>query len=309
MNRLVGIIVAAAGLIIAVLGITKILPGMTTTGVSLIVFGGLVIGLSFVDKPSDESVERVSTGSTLGNIFFSPSEVFRNLRSHPRWLVALLIMTVLGAVYTNLFINRLTPQRVANFTVDKTLEMSMIADNEQARKQVEAGRADAIEDLKSPLRRAGQAVTGFVGATFGYAFLAAIFFLITLAMGGKLGWWQAFSATIYAAFPVSVLKFLLNTVILFVRDPDDIHPVLGQNTLIQDNLNFLVASKEHPVIFTLLGAFSLLGFYWLWLNATGLKSAGEKVTGATAWTSSIAVYLLIVLFGVTMAALFPSFIS
>lgn len=309
MNRLAGIIVAAAGLIIAVLGIAKILPGMTSTGVALILFGGLVIGLSFVDKVTDESVERMSTGSTLGNIFFSPSEVFRNLRSHPRWLVALLVMSVLGAVYTNLFINRLTPERVANFTVDKTLEMSMIADNEEARKQVEAGRAEAIQDLKSPLRRAGQAVSGFVGATFGYAFLAVIFFLIALAMGGKLGWWQAFSATIYAAFPVSVLKFVLNTVLLFVKEPDDIHPVLGQNTLIQDNLNFLVLAKEHPVIFTLLGSFSLLGFYWLWLNATGLKNAGERVTGATGWTASIVVYLLIVLLGVTMAALFPGFIS
>ena len=72
MNRLAGIIVAAVGFVICILSITKILPGLTSTGVVLILFGGLIIGLSFIDKPEDEGAEKMSTGSTLGNIFFAP---------------------------------------------------------------------------------------------------------------------------------------------------------------------------------------------------------------------------------------------
>lgn len=309
MNRLAGIIVAAIGLVVAILSITKIVPHLTQTGVVMILFGGLIIGLSFINKPDDEGTERMSTGSTLGNIFFAPADVFKNLRRHPRWLGALLIMSILGTIYGNLFLYRLGPDRIANFAIDKTLEMGMIANNEDTKKQIEAGRADAIEQAKSPVSRAGQAVAGFGGAVFGYCFLAVIFMLFAMAVGGKMNFWQAFSATVYASFPVSIIRFVLNTIILHLKDPTDIHPILGQQSLIQDNLNFLVLPAEHPVIYTVLGAFSLLGFYWLWLNATGLKNAGEKVSGTAAWSATIGVFALLLLFGVAMAALFPSFIS
>jgi hypothetical protein len=309
MNRLAGIIVAAVGLIVAVLSIMKVIPGLTSTGVGLILLGGVLIGLSFVNQPANGDVERMSTAGTLTNIFFSPSEVFRNLRSHPRWLVAAIIMTLLSVTYSNLFMQRLTAERIANYTIDKTLEMPMIANNEQARKQVEDGRKQAIDDAKNPIIRTGLAANSFAWTVIGYCAIAGIFMLFALAMGGKINFWQAFSVAIYAAFPIAVIKFILNTLVLFLKDPTDIHPILGQGSLIQDSLNFLVAPGEHPVLFTLLGAFSILGFYWIWMNSTGLKNAGEKVSGSTAWTTSIVLYLIGVLLMMLMAFLFPSFIS
>lgn len=309
MNRIAGIIVAALGLVVAILSITKIVPHLTQPGVVMILLGGLIIGLSFIDKPDPEGNERMSTGSTLGNIFFAPSEVFRNLRRHPRWLVALLVMSILSTAYSNLFMERLGADRVANFAIDKTLEMGMIANNEEARKGVEEGRAAAIEQAKSPVARAGQAVSSFAGSVFGYAFLALVFMLFMMAMGGKLYFWQAFSATIYASFPVSVLRHLLNTLILYLKDPTDIHPILGQQNLIQDNLSFLVSASQNPVIYTLLASLSVMMFYWVWMNATGLKNAGEKVSGTAAWSASIGIFIVMLLLGVTAAALFPSFIS
>ncbi len=307
MNRLAGIIVAAVGLVLAILSIAKVLPGLTQTGVVLILFGGLIIGLSLLDRPDPEGTERMSTPSTLANMFFSPTEVFQNLRRHPRWLVALLIMSILSTTFANLFLYRLTPERVANYAIDKTLEMSFI--NDEARTQIEAGRAEAIAENKDPIRKAGQAVSGFAMSVFGYAFLAGIFMLFGIAMGGKINFWQAFAATVYAAFPFNVIRSLLNTLILFLKDPVDIHPILGQSSLIQDNLSFLVQPSENPVIYVLLASLSLLGFYWLWLNATGLKNAGERISSNIGWTASISIYLLLVFFALAMAALFPSFMS
>ncbi len=309
MNRIAGIAFAAIGLIIAVLSIAKVIPGLTQTGVVMILAGGLIIGLSFIDKPDTEGTERMSTPSTLGNIFFAPSEVFANLRRHPRWLVAALLMSVLSATYGNLFLQRLGPDRVANFAIDKTLEMPMLANNEEAKKGVEAGRAQALADNKNPVIRAGQAVSSFAGSLFIYAFLALIFMLFAMAMGGKINFWQAFAAAIYAALPVSIIRFLLNTVVLYLKDPVDIHPILGQQSLIQDNLSFLVVPSENPVIYTLLASFSVLGFYWLFLNIIGLKNAGEKVSSTVAWSATLAIFLVAVFFGVAMASLFPGFIS
>jgi len=310
MNRIAGIVTAALGLVIAILGAIKIVPGVTGTGVFLILFGGLVIGLSFINRPETQGVEKMSTAETLGNIFVSPTETFKNLRHHPRFLVALLIMTVLSATFTNLFFYRLGAERIVNFQVDKTLEMSMIANNEDAKKQVEAGRAQAIIDANSGVLRVTQTFATFAGFGFMYAILAGVFMLFALAMGGKINFFQAFSAAVYAAFPVSVIKFVLNTLVLFLKSPDDIHPILGQQqALVQDSLNFLVKSSENPVLFTLLGATSLIGLYWVWMNATGLKNAGERVTGTIAWSASLGVFFVIVLLGVVMATLFPSFIS
>lgn len=309
MNRIAGIVLAAVGFVLAVLSIAKIVPGATGTGVFLILGGGLIIGLSFIDKPDTEGTERMSTPSTLANIFFAPAETFANFRRHPRFLVALLIMVVLSSTYSLLFANRLGAERIVNFQIDKTLEMSMIANNEEAKKQVEAGRAQALADAKSSLQRVIQLPSAFMGYTVLCAILAVVFLLFTLAMGGKINFWQAYSVAVYAMFPVSVLRFVLNTVVLYIKDPTDIHPILGQQTLIQDSLNFLVASAEHPVIYTLLGSFSLLMFYWIALNAIGLKNAGERVSGTIGWSASIAIFAVVTFFGLAMALLFPSFIS
>lgn len=309
MNRIAGIVLAAVGFILAVLSIVKVVPGVTGAGVFMILGGGLIIGLSFINKPDTEGTDRMSTPSTLANIFFAPGEVFANFRRHPRFLVALLIMVVLSSTYAMLFTNRLGAERIVNFTIDKTLEMGMIAGNEDAKKQVEAGRPQAIADAKNPVQRSIQVVSSFLGYTVICAILAGVFLLFALAMGGKINFWQAYSVAVYAMFPVAVLRFILNTLVLYVKEPDEIHPILGQQSLIQDNLNFLVSSADNPVIYTLLGSFSLLMFYWIALQAIGLKNAGERVSGGIAWTASIAIFVVILFFGLGMAVAFPSFIS
>lgn len=309
MNRLAGIVIAIIGIIVIVLSVLKVIPGLTQTGISLTLLGILMIGLSFVGKPETDDTPRMSTAETLTAIFYSPGEVFQNLRRHPRWLAALLIMSVLSVVFFNLFLYRLTPERVTNYAIDKTLEMPMIANNEGARKNVEAGRAQTIEQNKNPILRGGQAVNTFVGQVFLYAFFGLIFFLFALAMGGVMNYWQAFAAAVYASFPVSIIRFVLNSIILFIKDPTDIHPILGQNSLIQDNLNFLVSPSSNPVLYSLLSAISLLVIYSLWLSATGLKNAGEKVSPTIAWSATLTVFVIMVLFGAIISWMFSGFMS
>ncbi|MBX3243573.1 MAG: YIP1 family protein [Acidobacteria bacterium] len=309
MNRLAGIGLAVVGVVFVALSIMSIVPGLSQPGVPLIIAGLLIVGLSFIKAPDTEGVERTSTANTLVNLFFSPSEAFAALKRHPRWLVAILLMALMSGVYTNLFIYKMTPERIANYTIDKTLEMPMIANSEQARTQVQENRPQAIKDLADPVGRAGQFISSFAGQVILYAFLAAVFLIFALAMGGKLNFLQAFSIAVYAAFPVAVIRFILNTFILFLKDVDDIHPIRGQQSLVTDNLSFLVIPSDHPVIFTLLSTLSLLGIYWIWLNATGLKNGGETISGTIAWTTSLTVYGVIILFAILAAWAFPTFIS
>ena len=89
------------------------------------------------------------------------------------WLVAAIIIALFSAIFTNLFLYRLTPERVTNFAIDKTLEMPIM--NDEARRQVEAGRADAIKANKDPILKTGQAVTVFGWNVVRYTVYAAIF--------------------------------------------------------------------------------------------------------------------------------------
>ncbi len=308
MLRYCAIGVFVVGFIIIVLGATKTVPNITGAGVGLVLLGALLFGLSFVPKPAVESpVRAMSPFEQLIKIFYAPAEVFQNLRRHPRWIIAVLVMTVVSAVYSNAFIYRLGADRIANYAIDKTLEMPML--NDEARKQIELSRADAIAESKSPVSRAAQTVNAFVGLIFWYAFLALIFLLFALAMGGRINYWQAFSAGVYAGFPIFIINKLLSFIFLFIKDPADIHPLMGGNTLVTDSLNFLVTPSENPVLYVFLSAFSLLNLYWIWLIATGLKNTGENITGTIAWSAAIGVWLILLTFGVLMAFLFPSFIS
>lgn len=307
MNRLAGIVISALGFVVAVLSILNVLPGLTGPGVMMIILGGILIGLSFVSGPEQDETLRMSTPNTVLNIFLSPTEVFQNLRRHPRWLVAALVMSILSATYANLFMYQLTAERVTNYAIDKSKEISFL--NDEARNQMEAGRSDAIAEAKNPVARVGQAISGFSWSVIGYTILAVIFFLFALAMGGTMNWWQAFSVAVYAAFPIAVIRFILNTVVLFIKDPTDIHPISGQGSLIQDNLNFLVAPSDNPVIYSFLSVISILSIYWVWLNATGIKNAGERVGGSIAWTASLAIFGVLVLLAVVAAWLFPGFVG
>lgn len=310
MNRLAGIIAAVVGFIIASLGASKVVPGLTGTGVWLMILGGLVIGLSFVSGPEQDETPRMSTGETILNIFISPAETFRNLRRHPRWLVVIILSTILWGGYSALFMQRMTPERVIDFKTDKTLEMSIFANNPDAKKEVEKQRQPQKDDEKRPVIQAAHFVNTFILLVFLTAIFALVFFLFALAMGGKLNFWQAFSVAAYAAFPFYFIRYVLSTVILYLKDPIEIHPVLGEASLLQDSLSFLIDPPgSSPMLFVLLGGFSLLWFYWIFLSATGLKNAGEKMTPAAAWTAPIVVWLLSTLLFAGFTSLAPGFIS
>jgi predicted outer membrane lipoprotein len=79
--------------------------------------------------------------------------------------------------------------------------------------------------------------------------------------------------------------------------------------LVQDNLGVLFSPVEHPVLFVIARAFGVLSFYALWLKATGLHNAGEKVNKAAAWSTAIVLWILGLTLAVIFTALFPAFIS
>lgn len=295
------------GLIVLATGIAKILPGGLGTGLAFAFWGILLYALSFVRLPQTTATDEppMSAMQKLTGIFFEPTRVFRNLRAHPYWLAAFLVIVVLNIIYTTAFVKRLTPERIVNYTMDK-LEQSPIKPPPD---RMEQAREDALNQAKQPIQRVQSAAKTFVGIFVQGCIVASLYLVAVMIFGGRINFWQALAVYFYASLPVVVIQKLVSLVILFIKSPDDIHPILGQETLLQDNLSVLFNPADHPVLFVAASVIGVLSLYGLWLRAKGLQHGGTKVSGTAAWGAALTVWGLWLLFVLSITALFPSFIS
>lgn len=305
-RRLYASVVAVVGVLALVLGLLKVLPGGAVAGGSLLFLGLVLLGLSFVPtrEPAGPQPPPMSEGARLAGVFFEPSKVFENLRAHPRWLVALLLIAAITYGYSLAFTRRVTPERIVDFTNEKLVESGFVPAD-----QAERIKADQLEAAKSPARQVAGAFGHFTTVFVITAVIAALYMLAVMVFGGRIGYWQALSVALYAGLPAIVIDKLLSFVIMYLKEPEDLHPMLGQNTLVTDNLGALVSPAEHPVIFSLATAVGVLSFYRLWLLATGLRHGSERLSKGSAWAVAIIFWLVVVLFGVVMSLLFPQYIS
>ena len=207
---------------------------------------------------------------------------------------------VCNVVYSTAFVQRLTPERIVDFTFEK-LESSPIKPPPEA---MELAKAEALQQAKQPIQRVQTAAKSFVGIFVFGCVIATLCFLGVLAFGGRINFWQAFAAMLYAFMPVEVITKLLSLVVLYIKAPEDIHPILGAQTLVQDNLGVLFTPADHPALYVLGSSIGVL-----WLRAKGLANAGTKVSSSAAWGVSITLWVLALIFGMIFATLFSSFIS
>jgi hypothetical protein len=274
-------------------------------GAALCLLGLVLLGLSFIPRsPVEDAPPPLPFFEKLGNIFFEPSAVFRNLRAHPRWFGALLLAALLSFAYTTAFTRRLTPERIVSFTTDKVVERFNLPPERAAEM-----KEQQIADAKSPAKVAGNSVTLFVGLFVIMCLLAGLCMLFVLLFGGRLGFWPALSMVVWASLPPLIIEKVLSFVLLYIKDPDDIHPILGQQTLVTDNLGALVKPADNPILFAVLTTFGVLAFYRVWLTATGLRHTSERLSKGSAWTIAIIFWGIGLLLAVAWSALFGNFIS
>ena len=304
--RIPAIALFVLGVLLLVIAAIKVVPMSMGVGGAFCFFGVLLFALSFVPLPDvpGSAESPMGVGQMLGSIFYEPSRVFRNLRFHPRWLAPFLIISVLTAVYTGAFVQRVTPERIVNHTMDKVVEAGFAP-----AEAIERQRQDEIIRAKNPVNRVASGFQQFVGVFALACLVAALYLLVVTIFGGRINFWQSLAVVFWASLPVVIVNKLLSLIILFVKAPEDLHPILGQETLVQDNLGILFSPASNPVLFVLGSAIGALSIYGLWLRAKGLKQGGTKVSGAAGWGAALTVWFLVVILGVVLAALFPGFIS
>ena len=307
MRRIVGVIIFVIGLALLVGGIVGKTFGLAQTGGFAMFIGLLVFGLSFIrpHQPAPDAPPPLPPAERIAGIFYEPSRIFQNLRHHPRWLAAFLVIALSSIIYQVAFTQRLTPEVIAGTTADKVIEGGWIPPDRAA-----GFREQQIEEATSPVARV-TAPLSQVGALFIFMLvLAGLYLLGVMLFGGRMNFWQALAVATHAMLPPIVIEKLLSIVLLYIQSPDDIDPIKGQQRgLVRADLGILFNPAEHPYLYTLASFIGILTFYTIWLTATGLRHTGEKVSTGAAWTITLILWGIGLVLALAAAAIFPSFVT
>jgi len=289
-------------------GLAKFIAGGIGTGLILAFFGIVLFLLTFISLPVGIEEERpLSWFEKITGIFYEPARVFRNLRAYPLWIGAFLTIWVLSTIYSIAFVQRITPERIVDHTVEKMSQMGPpFAPPPEALEKIRENQMDA---LKNPTQRVGTVLKSAVGTFVVGCVIAALSLLGVLVFGGRINFWQALAVTFYSLVPVVVIQKVLGLVILYLKSPDDLHPILNQETTLQDNLGLLLSPANHPVLFVMASFIGFTSLYGLWLRAKGLHYGATRVSKGTGWAVAIALWVLLLILVTIFTALFSGFIS
>src|SRR5687768_3973903 len=161
------------GVLVLVGGLAKFISGGITTGLALAFFGVVLYALSYIRLPLvGDPQTPLSFVQKITGIFFEPSAVFRNLRDHPHWVGAFIVIVVLTSLYSFAFVRRITPERIVDHTIQKLSEMG--PPFAPPPEQLERLKTEQLQGLKNPVERAGGFIRAAVGAFVFVCIVAAL---------------------------------------------------------------------------------------------------------------------------------------
>lgn len=293
------------GLTIMILGMMRTLEGGILLGMLLGFSGLLCFALSFIRRPParPDAEPPLSPVARIGQAFSGSPRVFKNLHAHPRWLAALLVIALSGFLYNVAFTIRLTPEAITAAGMGRAVEAGLVPPEKAA--QIAAVQVASAYSIAG---RLSDGVGQFVSALFFMLGLAVLYLVGVRLFGGRINFWAALCVAIYASLPPVVINNLLSIFLLYVKSPDDIDPIKGQQGLLTDNLGILFSPSGQPLLYTAASFIGLLSLYRLWLTAKGLRYAGERVSASAAWSVSIGLWGIGLVLGLAWTAMFPNLI-
>jgi hypothetical protein len=239
-----------------------------------------------IENRKNEEPEMSEVG-TLANIFIEKGKTFQDLKRKPRFIIAAVIMALLITVFTISFQQRLGEERIKRATLqqlEKNARYSSLPPEQQERQLNLSFTIQKYITYISPV---------FIFLLFLIGGL--LYWLGIKAMDGEATFLQSLSVWIYSSFPPTIVSFLANFLILFLKSPDDIDILASRRGLINANPTMFFDGKEIPVLATLISTLDVFIIWGVVLAVIGLKKIGKLSTG-----SAFAIVFIITLIGITL---------
>ena len=228
---------------------------------------------------------QMSEAGTLMGIFFEPGRTFEDLRRKPRFIIALVILAVLGTAYffaVNYKVGEENMRRFVAEQIDKSPQGGSLSPEQ---------RESAIAlnmKISSYVRYALPfiiAITSLLGGLF--------YWLGAKAFGGTGTFLHGVSTFVYSSFAPGVVSFIANIIILAFKSVDDIDLATSQRGLVHANPGLLLDGKAMPVLTTLVSTIDLF-MIWGWV----LAAIGLRITNRISKGSAWAIVIILALVGV-----------
>ncbi len=222
-----------------------------------------------------------SSGSRLWRVLLKPSETFAAIAERPTWGVALAVLVVASAAMTVALFSR--------FDMMEAMRQQLAAQHQAVPSGMEKnaglikGCSEGFAILLPPL----------------LALVSAAIFLVFNLLGGTLNYRTSFAVTLHAAMP-GVVRALLTIPVALSRASLTMEQ--AQGGLLRSNLAFLAPEGAGRPLVALLSALDLFALWQIVLLAIGYRIAA-KVSRATAVTTVVVLWALLVALGVGFAAL------
>lgn len=216
-------------------------------------------------EPEHSANADMSEAGRLIGIFWDPRPVFENLAWKPRFLVPLVLLTLLSTVYLATF------ARIVGF---ESLTRRQLESNPRTAQMPAEQRERAIEQgtkIAVPLAYA----SGILGTTVVSLAIAGVMLgCMNLFGGAKLRYPQAFSITCYSFLPSAVGQ-ILALVVMLLKNPADFDL---QNPLPLNLGAFLDRATVGGFLHSLATSLDLFSIWVILLLALGFSAAARRMS-------------------------------
>jgi hypothetical protein len=215
--------------------------------------------------------------SSFGRLFgvlVSPVQTFRSIAERPTWLVAFLLLYILGSG-----VAVLTFQKV-DFAAGMREQME-----ERGQKLPPGSEGSFVPMVKT------MTIASAVVLAPGFYFLVAALFLLLNLVGGELDYRKSLAVTVHAYLPFA-LAALLTLPVALSRGAISFKEMQA-GSLLHSNLGFLVAEADHPVAHALLGSCDLFVLWTVVLFILGYHIVA-RVSRKAAAATVLSLWLLVV---------------
>ncbi len=228
--------------------------------------------------------------SALGrliSVLVSPSKAFEALRERPTWLLALLVLIILGVVGTALVSGKIDyPQ--------------MIQDSIEAQgRDVPEAQMEGIIDFYEKFGPVMSIAGSFV-PIIGYLLIALVFLVVLKMFGGSLTFGQSFATTLHAMMPQAVKGILSIPVILGKSEFSFLE--LRSGSILKSNVGAFAPEETGPVMLALLSSLDIFTIWTVALMVIGFAIVA-RVSKGTAAVAGISLWLLWILIKTGLATL------
>jgi len=237
---------------------------------------------------------QMSEAAMIGNIFLEPSNVFRDQRRKPRFILGGLLVIICVSIFQIAFVEKFGLENIvrARFESSKRTQ-DLPADQKDKMIAQQSG---------SVAKYVTYAVTPVV-IVIAFFLGGLIYWGGSKAMGGDGGYLSTVAVWIWASVPPTLIFLIGNMIVLFLKSADDIDLATSQGGLLKANLGFFIDQKSMPVVAALLGSIDFFAIWGWILAAVGLQKVA-KISSGAAWTVVLIVALVKVGFTVLGALFF-----